>query len=453
MGCGGGRWSPSLVARHDRRRGRSVREDTVTWSDGLFEIFASDPAASSRRSPDIWEQVHPDDRARVIGRWKRGSGAPAVHGRAPARGRRRCGARDALHGRLIMARQRRGRARGRCLPGRERPQRQRARPGRLGVAISDRVRERAQRNRSSSTSPRARGRLTAVNRALAELTGRTEEEPSGPDVRRPGSRRGTPSSTCPSASASRPADRALLDREAGGARRSRRLAEPERVGTRPPAAGAGMDRPGRGRERAQAARGAAPLHGGPRSAHRSDQPASPARAALERGSRYSGRYGGEGALVLVDLDGLKEINDFSGHATGDAVLRRVAEVMHGARALDGRRPPRGRRVRDPAAERHAGAGLGARSGADRTDGSGGSGRGDALGQHRGRLVRRRRTERRRRDRQGRRRHVPGEELGGGVVEPSPALAAARNRRRRRRRVSSSRARSRNMCAPRWRRAS
>ena len=39
------------------------------------------------------------------------------------------------------------------------------------------------------------------------------------------------------------------------------------------------------------------------------------------------RYGGQGALLLVDVDRLKAINDTSGHGVGDRVLRRVAEVM------------------------------------------------------------------------------------------------------------------------------
>lgn len=36
------------------------------------------------------------------------------------------------------------------------------------------------------------------------------------------------------------------------------------------------------------------------------------------------------ALVVIDVDHFKEINDYHGHQVGDAVLRRVAEVLHRA---------------------------------------------------------------------------------------------------------------------------
>jgi diguanylate cyclase (GGDEF)-like protein/PAS domain S-box-containing protein len=39
------------------------------------------------------------------------------------------------------------------------------------------------------------------------------------------------------------------------------------------------------------------------------------------------RYGGEGALLLLDVDRLKAINDTHGHAVGDEVLRRVGETL------------------------------------------------------------------------------------------------------------------------------
>ena len=41
------------------------------------------------------------------------------------------------------------------------------------------------------------------------------------------------------------------------------------------------------------------------------------------------RYGGAGALLLIDLDRLKSVNDTRGHGAGDVALRRIAEVMRG----------------------------------------------------------------------------------------------------------------------------
>ena len=46
--------------------------------------------------------------------------------------------------------------------------------------------------------------------------------------------------------------------------------------------------------------------------------------ALEQGVARAHRVGGGLAVLMVDLDGLKRINDASGHSTGDAVLRRAA---------------------------------------------------------------------------------------------------------------------------------
>lgn len=47
------------------------------------------------------------------------------------------------------------------------------------------------------------------------------------------------------------------------------------------------------------------------------------------------RHGSQGAVLFVDLDGLKVVNDSFGHAGGDAVLVHVAgQLVNGTRATD-----------------------------------------------------------------------------------------------------------------------
>jgi diguanylate cyclase (GGDEF)-like protein len=48
---------------------------------------------------------------------------------------------------------------------------------------------------------------------------------------------------------------------------------------------------------------------------------------LRRSLAYVRRYGVSAALLYVDLDGFKAINDRHGHAAGDAVLQAVAMVL------------------------------------------------------------------------------------------------------------------------------
>jgi diguanylate cyclase (GGDEF)-like protein len=50
---------------------------------------------------------------------------------------------------------------------------------------------------------------------------------------------------------------------------------------------------------------------------------------LERSLAYVKRYGTSAALIYIDLDGFKPVNDRHGHAAGDAVLKAVAGALLG----------------------------------------------------------------------------------------------------------------------------
>jgi diguanylate cyclase (GGDEF)-like protein len=51
------------------------------------------------------------------------------------------------------------------------------------------------------------------------------------------------------------------------------------------------------------------------------------RAKLDRYVSFTARYGGQGAVMIIDIDGLKEFNDRLGHQPGDNLIRRVADVL------------------------------------------------------------------------------------------------------------------------------
>jgi diguanylate cyclase (GGDEF)-like protein len=51
------------------------------------------------------------------------------------------------------------------------------------------------------------------------------------------------------------------------------------------------------------------------------------RTELDHHVAFTARYGGQGAVMIIDIDGLKEVNDRLGHQPGDNLIRRIADIL------------------------------------------------------------------------------------------------------------------------------
>jgi diguanylate cyclase (GGDEF)-like protein len=51
------------------------------------------------------------------------------------------------------------------------------------------------------------------------------------------------------------------------------------------------------------------------------------RSELDQYVSFTARYGGQGAVMIIDIDGLKGVNDTLGHHAGDNLIRQIASIM------------------------------------------------------------------------------------------------------------------------------